>query len=126
MVLVDTSIWVAHLRERNVQLEALLNEGTVSCHPFIIGELACGTMRNRVQILSLLQSLPMAETAEHSEVLQFVEHNRLMGKGLGYVDVHLLASAVLTGVHLWTLDRKLQQSSAKLRIDYKREGTLFR
>ena len=126
MVLVDTSIWVAHLRERNVQLEALLNEGTVSCHPFIIGELACGTMRNRVQILSLLQSIPMAETAEHSEVLQFIEHNRLMGKGLGYIDVHLLASAVLTGVFLWTLDRKLQQSSAKLRIDYKREGTLFR
>ena len=120
MVLVDTSIWVAHLREGNVQLEALLNEGTVICHPFIIGELACGTMRNRVQILSLLQSIPMAETAEHSEVLQFIEHNRLMGKGLGYVDVHLLASAVLTGVPLWTLDRKLQQSSAKLRLDYRR------
>ena len=126
MVLVDTSIWVAHLRQGNAQLEALLNEGTVVCHPFIIGELACGTMRNRVQILSLLQSLPMAETAEHSEVLQFIEHNRLMGKGLGYIDVHLLSSAVLTGVLLWTLDRKLQQSSAKLRIDYKREGTLFR
>ena len=126
MVLVDTSIWVAHLREGNAQLEALLNEGTVVCHPFIISELACGTMRNRVQILSLLQSLPLAETAEHSEVLQFIEHNRLMGKGLGYIDVHLLASAVLTGVFLWTLDRKLQQSSAKLRIDFKREGTLFR
>lgn len=123
MVLVDTSIWVAHLRQGNTQLEALLNEGTVVCHPFIIGELACGAMKNRVQILSLLQSLPMAKTAEHAEVLPFIEHNRLMGKGLGYVDVHLLASAVLTGVPLWTLDGKLQQSSAKLRIDYKREGT---
>ena len=122
MVLVDTSIWVAHLRQGNTQLETLLNEGTVVCHPFIIGELACGAMKNRVQILSLLQSLPMAETAEHSEVLQFIEHNRLAGKGLGYIDVNLLASAVLTGVPLWTLDRKLQQSSAKLRIDYKREG----
>ena len=122
MVLVDTSIWVAHLRQGNTQLEALLNEGTVVCHPFIIGELACGAMKNRVQILSLLQSLPVAETAEHGEVLQFIEHNRLVGKGLGYIDVHLLSSAVLTGVPLWTLDRKLQQSSAKLRIDCKREG----
>jgi predicted nucleic acid-binding protein len=122
VVLVDTSIWVAHLRQGNTQLETLLNEGTVVCHPFIIGELACGAMKNRMQILSLLQSLPMAKAAEHSEVLPFIEHNRLMGKGLGYIDVHLLASAVLTGVPLWTLDRKLQQSSAKLRIDYKREG----
>ena len=122
MVLVDTSIWVAHLRQGNAQLEALLNEGTVVCHPFIIGELACGIMKNRVQIISLLQSLPMAETAEHREVLQFIEHNRLAGKGLGYIDVHLLSSAILTGVPLWTLDRKLQQSSTKLRIDYKKRG----
>ena len=119
MVLVDTSVWVAHLREGNVQLETLLNEGIVICHPFIIGEIACGTMKNRVQILSLLQSLPTAETAEHIEVLQFIEHYRLTGKGLGYVDVHLLASAFLTGVPLWTLDKKLQQASAKLRINYK-------
>lgn len=119
MILVDTSVWVSHLRKGSAQLEALLNEGTVVCHHFIIGELACGTMRNRVPILSLLQSLPTAETAEHSEVLQFIEHNRLAGKGLGYVDIHLLASAVLTGVPLWTLDRKLQQASTKLKIDYK-------
>lgn len=120
MVLVDTSVWVSHLREGNAKLEALLNEGMVVCHPFIIGELACGTMRNRAQILSLLQSLPTAEIAEHSEVLLFIEHNRLVGKGLGYVDVHLLASAILTDIPLWTLDRKLQPASAKIRIDYKR------
>jgi predicted nucleic acid-binding protein len=120
VVLVDTSVWVAHLREGNAKLEALLNEGMVVCHPFIIGELACGTMRSRAQILSLLQSLPTAEIAEHSEVLLFIEHNRLVGKGLGYVDVHLLASAVLTDISLWTLDRKLQQASARIRIDYKR------
>jgi len=119
MVLVDTSVWVAHLRGGNAQLEALLNEGAVVCHPFIIGELACGTMRNRVEILSLLQSLPMAETAEHSEVMQFIERNRLSGKGLGYVDVHLLASAVITDAPLWTLDRKVQQASGNLRINYK-------
>jgi predicted nucleic acid-binding protein len=119
MVLVDTSVWVAHLRGGNAQLEALLNEGAVVCHPFIIGELACGTMRNRVEILSLLQSLPMAETAEHSEVMQLIERNRLSGKGLGYVDVHLLASAVITDAPLWTLDRKVQQASDNLRINYK-------
>jgi len=119
VVLVDTSVWVVHLREGNAQLEALLNEGKVICHPFIIGEIACGTMRNRVQILSLFQSLPMAETAEHSEVMQFIENYRLMGKGLGYVDIHLLASAVLTGAPLWTLDKKLQQASGKLRVHYK-------
>jgi len=119
MVLIDTSVWVSHLREGSAQLKALLNEGTVVCHPFVIGELACGTIRNRALIFSLLQSLPVADTAEHSEVLQFIEHNRLAGKGLGYVDVHLLASAVLTGVSLWTFDIKLQQASAKLRIDYK-------
>jgi len=114
VVLVDTSVWVSHLREGNAKLEALLNEGMVVCHPFIIGELACGTMRNRAQILSLLQSLPTAEIAEHSEVLLFIERNRLVGKGLGYVDVHLLASAVLTDISLWTLDRKLQQASARI------------
>jgi len=119
LVLVDTSVWVDHLREGNARLEAVLNEGTVVCHPFIVGEIACGTIRNRIEILSLLQSLPMGETAEQNEVLQFIEHNQLAGKGLSYVDVHLLASAALTGVPLWTLDRKLKQASLKLRVDYK-------
>ena len=118
MVLVDTSLWVDHLREGNARLEAELNEGTVVCHPFIVGEIACGTIRNRKEILSLMQSLPMAETVEQNEVLQFIEHNKLAGKGLSYVDIHLLASAVLTRVPLWTLDKKLKQASVKLRIDY--------
>jgi predicted nucleic acid-binding protein len=119
LVLVDTSLWVDHLRQGNARLEALLNEEMVVCHPFIIGEIACGTIRNRIEILSLLQSLPFAETVEQNEVLQFIEQNHLTGKGLGYVDVHLLASAVLTGAPLWTLDRKLKQASVKLGIDYK-------
>ena len=100
-------------------LQALLNEEMVVCHPFIIGEIACGTIRNRIEILSLLQSLPMAETVEQNELLQFIEQNHLAGKGLGYVDVHLLASAVLTGAPLWTLDKQLKQASVKLGIDYK-------
>ncbi|MDD5223846.1 MAG: type II toxin-antitoxin system VapC family toxin [bacterium] len=118
MVLVDTSVWVAHLREGNIGLEELLNEGRVACHPFIIGELACGNLKNRFLILSLLNSLPRAIVAEHEEVIQFIENKNLMGKGLGYVDTHLLASAVLTGVPLWTRDRKLDEFSAKLGTHY--------
>ena len=114
MVLVDTSVWVAHLRDGNIRLETLLNEGHVVSHPFIMGELACGNLSNRSRILSLLKTLPMAIHAEHDEVMEFIETHSLMGKGLGYVDMHLLASAILTGVPLWTLDRKLDKSASRL------------
>ncbi len=118
MVLVDTSVWVAHLRCGHIGLEALLNEGHVVCHPFIIGELACGSLKNRSEILSLLQSLPLASTAEHEEVMQFMGNHDLMGKGLGYIDMHLLASVILSRVLLWTLDKKLRQVSLKLGLAY--------
>ena len=118
MVLVDTSIWISHLRKGNANLEKLLNDGVVGCHPFIVGELACGNLKNRSEILSLLQSLPMTIKAEHEEVLQFIENNTMMGKGLGYIDVHLLASAVLTGISLWTLDKKLKTIAHELDIGY--------
>ena len=118
MVLVDTSVWVAHLRDGTIGLEALLNEGHVLCHPFIVGELACGNLRNRSEILSLLYALPMAMHAEHEETIQFIENYSLMGKGLGYIDVHLLASAILTKVPLWTLDKKLSEVSSKLGLTY--------
>ena len=109
MVLVDTSVWVSHFRKRNAGLADLLNNGEVACHPFIVGELACGNLKNRTTILSLLESLPMILAAEHEEVLVFIESNRLMGKGLGYVDVHLITSALLTGLSIWTLDDRLEQ-----------------
>ena len=118
MVLVDTSVWVSHLRKGNAKLADLLNEGEILCHPFILGELACGNLKNRPVILSYLELLPMSIVAEHEEVLSFIEDNRLMGKGLGYVDVHLLASAVLTGVFLWTLDKKLAQTANNLHLKY--------
>lgn len=118
MILVDTSVWVAHLREGVSKLEALLDEGDVMCHPFIIGELACGNLENRAEILSLLQALPMAAQAEHEEVMHFMESHGLMGKGLGYIDMHLLASAMLTKVPLWTLDRKLNEISSRLGLSY--------
>lgn len=118
MVLVDTSVWVVHLREGTIGLEALLNDGHVVCHPFVVGELACGNLKSRFGILSLLQALPMAIHAEHDEVMQFIETHSFMGKGLGYIDMHLLASAILTKVPLWTLDKKLSEASLKLGIRY--------
>jgi hypothetical protein len=117
MVLVDTSVWVAHLREGNDDLARLLNNGDVTCHPLIVGELACGNLKNRSEILSLLRSLPMAIEAEHEETLQFIEKNRLMGRGLGYIDVHLMASSVLTRTPLWTLDKRLNEISTEIGIN---------
>jgi hypothetical protein len=88
------------------------------CHPYIIGELACGNLNNRIEILSLLKTLRTALQAEHEEVMQFIENNSLMGKGLGYIDIHLLASAILSRAPLWTLDKKLKQVSLRLGIAY--------
>ena len=116
MVLVDTSVWVAHFRNGNQDLVELLSNGNVVCHPFIVGELACGNLSRRAEILSLLHALPAADQAEHEEVLRFIESNRLMGKGVGYIDAHLLASTVMMGVRLWTLDRKLRNLTLKLGI----------
>lgn len=118
MVLVDTSVWVAHLREGNAGLEALLNDARVACHQLIVGELACGNLINRAEILSLLRALPAATHVEHEEVLRFIENYGLMGKGLGYIDMHLLASALLTGIPLWTLDKRLNDISSALGVSY--------
>ena len=126
MALVDTSVWVSHLRDGNEQLAELLEAGEVVCHPLVIGELACGHLADRAAILALLSALPSAATAEHHEILGFIEAHELWGKGLGYVDVHLLASAQLAGVPLWTLDRRLDAVSRRLRCRYEpdRPGVL--
>ncbi len=118
MVLVDTSIWVTHLRQGSRQLENLLMDAEVMCHPFIIGELACGNLKNRNEIISLLHSLPMAQTIEFDEFLFFIDQNYLMGKGVGFVDVHLLASAQLTGVSLWTADKRLKSAADQLELTF--------
>jgi len=122
MVLVDTSVWVAHLRSGKVGLETLLNEGQAMVHRFVLGELACGNLRNRTEILSLLDALPMALHADHEEVMRLIDRHRLMGRGLGYVDVHLLASALLSATSLWTFDKKLRDASEKLGVEYKLTG----
>jgi len=118
MVLVDTSVWVEHLRTGKSGLESLLHEGDVACHVFIVGELACGNLSNRSEILSLLQALPLVNHADHEEVMHFIEGYSLMGKGLGYIDMHLIASAMLTKVPIWTLDKKLKEVSSKLGLKY--------
>lgn len=119
MVLVDTSVWVSHLRDGNTEMAALLNNGNVLCHPLIVGELACGNLKDRAVILSFLKLLPMCIEAEHEEVLSFIENNRIMGKSIGYADAQLVASSVLTGVPIWTLDKKLAQVADSLHVKYK-------
>jgi predicted nucleic acid-binding protein len=119
MVLVDTSVWVDHLRRGMVGLDPLLGEGQVLCHPFIVGELACGNLKNRSDILALLQTLPNVRTAEDDEVLQFIEKYGLMGKGLGYMDMHLLASSLLSHAPLWTFDKKLGDAAAVLGVRFR-------
>ncbi len=107
MILVETSVWVEHLRHGLPRLATLLQDGEVLIHPWVIGDLACGTLSNRRQVLELLQGLPAATVASAAEVLLLIERDQLMGRGIGYVDVHLLASARLSHCRLWTQDRRL-------------------
>ncbi len=118
MVLVDTSIWVDHLRRGVRELAASLHAGEVACHPFVIGEVACGALRHRAELLDLLGALPALPRAGDSEVLAFIDRHRLMGKGLGWIDVHLLASCRLADAPLWTRDKRLAQAAARLGLTY--------
>lgn len=117
MILVDTSVWVDHLRAGEPRLADALNAGSVCVHPLIIGELACGSLRNRVEVLSLLSKLPIVPVATDREALGFIERKRLMGRGIGYIDVHLLASAALSATaRLWTRDRRLAAVAGELNL----------
>lgn len=108
MILVDTSVWIDHFHSPVAPLVEALELGEVLTHPFVIGELACGRIRKRREVLNLLAALPSASVATSDEVLHFIEEQALMGKGIGYVDVHLLASVSLSeGVRLWTTDKRL-------------------
>lgn len=111
MILVDTSVWVNHLRRGSERLATLLEEGRVLCHPFVIGELACGSLRNRAEILRLLAELGQARTASHDETMTLVDELRLAGSGIGWIDAHLLASARLSGCGLWTADKALKRAA---------------
>jgi len=108
MILVDTSVWIDHLQRGDAELIALLNEGPVLIHPFVIGELALGNLQNRDIVISTLQSLPQINVASDDEVMHFIQHNVLYGTGIGYIDAHLLAAVRLTpGTLLWTRDERL-------------------
>ena len=115
MILVDTSVWIEHFRKGNARLSSLLSNAVVLVHPFVIGELACGNLNNRNRILNLLDDLPASRVAHDREVLFLIEHNNLMGRGVGYIDAHLLASVSLTsGASLWTVDRRLKDVAGQL------------
>ncbi|HOT47112.1 MAG TPA: PIN domain-containing protein [Spirochaetota bacterium] len=118
MVLVDTSIWIEHFRRSHPRLEELLNNTDVAIHPFIIGELACGTMKNREEILNLLQTLDSSPEISLQELLRFIEMNKLQGKGIGFIDINLLASSLLSDCKLWTKDKKLHDVAQKMGIAY--------
>ncbi len=117
MILVDTSVWVDHLRVGEQGLVALLQDSLVLAHPFVIGELALGTLHNREQVLGLLSALPQTPVATHEETMQFIENFGLYGRGIGYVDSHLLAAARLqSDACLWTRDKRLQKVAVDLRM----------
>jgi predicted nucleic acid-binding protein len=115
-VLADTSIWVRHLSRGDSGLGKLLEAGEVLCHPFVVGELACGRIHNRVQVLGLLAALPQASVAGHDELMRFVERHRLYGHGLGWIDIHLLGSGLLSSCKLWTADKALREAASRLGI----------
>lgn len=115
MILVDTSVWIDHLRKGDVELTKLLNAGQVMIHPFVMGELALGNLQNRNVVLSTLRNLPRALVASDEEVLHFIESQALFGAGIGYIDAHLLASARISpNTLLWTRDKRLLAESVRL------------
>jgi predicted nucleic acid-binding protein len=115
-MLVDASVWVDHLRRRSATLVALLEHAQVWTHPFVIGELACGNLSQRDRVLGALAALPHTPVASHEEVLGFLQTHRLVGRGVGWVDVHLLASAKLAKLPFWTLDKRLAGIAAELQL----------
>ncbi len=119
MILVDTSVWVDHLRSGDERLADLLNRSQVLIHPFVIGELACGNLRKREEVLRLLKDLPQAVVASQEEGLHLIERKKLMRLGIGFIDVHLLASAVLSDTAaIWTRDKCLQKVARKLELAF--------
>jgi predicted nucleic acid-binding protein len=115
-VLVDTSIWIDHLNRADPGLANLLEQGLVLTHPFIVGELACGSIRNRNEIIGLLSGLPMVARADDDEILHFITSHHLCGKGLGLVDVHLLAACRIDRCKFWTRDKRLISAAEAMKI----------
>ncbi|HET9271772.1 MAG TPA: type II toxin-antitoxin system VapC family toxin [Vicinamibacterales bacterium] len=116
MILVDTSVWVNHLRRTGSPLAARLEAGDVLCHPYVIGEISLGLLKRRTEVIALLASLPSAPVVSHDDAMAFVDRRGLAGRGIGWIDVHLAASAVVSGARLWSDDRRLAEIARDLRI----------
>ncbi|MFO7671707.1 MAG: PIN domain-containing protein [Bacteroidales bacterium] len=118
MILVDTSIWIDHLHNSNKDLKELLLSNQVCIHPCILGELSCGNISNRTEVLSLLRALSIIDSVLDEEVLVLIEDRKLYGKGLGFIDVHLLASALVHHVLIWTRDTSLNRVAKEFGISW--------
>jgi predicted nucleic acid-binding protein len=118
MVLVDTSIWIDHFRKTSRALCDLLEQEAVVLHSFVLGELACGNLGNRREVVALLHALPSVTKAEDDEVLFFIDRHELMGRGVGLIDMHILASCQMDGVQLWTRDKRLRLIASEMAIEY--------
>ena len=119
MILLDTSVWVDHLRRNDPLVVQVLESGQAAAHPFVIGELACGILKSRARVIDLLQALPQLAMATDDEVLYFIERHKLMGRGIGYVDAHLLAAAAIGGSMLWTRDKRLREIAIELGVAHR-------
>jgi hypothetical protein len=119
MILADTSVWIDHLRTLNPEMQTLLLNKRILMHPFVVGEIACGTLRDRTALLASLRDLRQSRLATNEEVFELIERRRLWGRGIGWVDAHLLASALLTRCRLWSFDQQLQAAARLLNIDYR-------
>ena len=121
MILADSSVWIDHLIVENPHLVSLLKQGQILIHPMVIGELACGNMRDRAVVMRLLRGLPRILVATHYEVLFLIESHRFIGRGIGFIDAHLLTStamAMTSPTQLWTNDRRLMGVANELGIAY--------
>lgn len=118
MILADTSVWVNHFRQGDPHLQQALLDHKILMHPFVLGEIACGSLHRRTQTMSDLQRIPQAVCAEQQEVLHLLEQHRLFSQGIGWIDAHLLASALLSRCRLWTLDSRLQEAAKRLKLGY--------
>lgn len=116
MVLVDTSVWIEHLRTGEPRLAEYLKNGLVLIHPFVLGELACGNLKNRDETFKDLAALPLTISSTHQETMLLVSERKLWGKGIGWVDAHLLASALLSGCRLWSFDERLNRVASDVGV----------
>lgn len=116
MIVADTSVWIDHLRRHNVLLARRLEEGVIGVHPCVIGELACGGLKSRTQVLHFLASLPRVPAASFNEVIHFIESRKLMGRGIGWTDAQILAGCILGRARMWTLDNRLRQIAEELMV----------